>query len=163
MVYYNNESYLQACILNGKQDETARNQRREVISLKKAIAIAVSLLFIFGTAGSAFARMGMSRVMESSIKDADGEIQAIDAKTHVITVKGMRGTIVTVVDEKTVIKFGKELKSFADLKQGQQVVVTYEIGEGRAVAKTVVIMPPAAPAEKKSEEKGEPKKSEEKK
>jgi hypothetical protein len=121
-----------------------------VISLKKAIAVIVSVLFVLSFAGPTFARMGMKRVMESSVKDTDGEIQAVDAKAKTITVKGMRGVVTATVDERTVVKQGKEMKAFTDLKVGDKVVLTYEVGEGKYMAKTIVVAPPAvAPAEKK--------------
>ena len=120
--------------------------------MKKAIAVIVSVLFVLSFAGPTFARMGMSRAMQSSVKDTEGEIQAIDAKAKTITVKGMRGLVTATADENTVVKQGKEMKAFTDLKVGDKVVLTYEVGEGKVIAKTIVIAPPAvAPAEKKGE------------
>jgi Cu/Ag efflux protein CusF len=132
-----------------------------VISLKKAIAVVISVLFVLSFAGPTFARMGMKRAIgDSPVKDAQGEIQAIDQKAKTITVKAMRGPLTATADEKTVVKLGKEMKAFSDLKVGDKVVVTYEAGEGKNIAKTIVISPPVvAPVEKKDE----PKKPEEKK
>ena len=127
--------------------------------MKKAIAVVISILFVLSFAGPTFARMGMSRAMQSSVKDTEGEIQAIDQKAKTVTVKGMRGLVTVTVDEKTVVKSGKDMKSFADLKIGDKVVVTFEADEGKNMAKTISVSPPAAPAEKKDE----PKKPEEKK
>ena len=131
-----------------------------MILLKRAIAVVVSILFVLSFAGPTFARMGMTRAMESAVKDTEGEIQAVDQKAKTITVKGMRGSVTATADEKTVVKSGKDMKTFADLKVGDRVVLTFEPSEGKNMAKTISISPPAAaPAEKK----GESKKPEEKK
>jgi Cu/Ag efflux protein CusF len=132
-----------------------------VISLKRAIAIVISVLFVLSFAGPTFARMGMKRAIgDSPVKDAQGEIKAIDKKEKAITVEAMRGPLTVTADERTVVKLGKEMKVFSDLKVGDKVVLTYSVGEGKNIAQTITISPPVVvPAEKKEE----PKKSEEKK
>jgi hypothetical protein len=132
-----------------------------VISLKRVIAIVISVLFVLSLAGPAFARMGMKRAIgDSPVKDAQGEIKAVNQKEKTVTIEAMRGLITVTADERTVVKLGKEMKVFTDLKVGDNVVITYSIGEGKNEAKTITIAPPViVPAEKKEE----PKKSEEKK
>jgi Cu/Ag efflux protein CusF len=129
--------------------------------LKRAIAIVIAVLFVLSFAGSTFARMGMKRAIgDSPVKDAQGEIKSIDKKEKTITVEAMRGPLIVTADDRTLVKLGKEMKPFADLKVGDKVVITYTLGEGKNVAQTITISPPVvAPAEKKEE----PKKSEEKK
>jgi len=129
--------------------------------LKRAIAIVISVLFVLSFAGPTFARMGMKRTIgDTLVRDAQGEIKAVDKKEKTITVQSMRGPLTVTADERTVVKLGKEMKAFSDLKVGDKVVLTYSVGEGKNIASTITISPPvAAPAEKKEE----PKKSEEKK
>lgn len=129
--------------------------------MKRAIAIVVSMIFVLSFAGPTFARMGMKRAIgDAPVKDAQGEIKAIDQKEKTITVEAMRGPLTVTADERTVVKLDKTMKAFSDLKVGDKVVITYTLGEGKNVAKTITISPPiAAPAGKKEE----PKKSEEKK
>jgi Cu/Ag efflux protein CusF len=132
-----------------------------VSTLKRAIAIVISLLFVLSLAGPTFARMGMKRAIgDAPVKDAQGVIKTIDKKEKAITIEAMRGLLTVTADERTVVKLGKEMKLFTDLIVGDNVVVTYSIGEGKNEAKTITIAPPViAPAEKKEE----PKKSEDKK
>ena len=128
--------------------------------MKRSIAILISVIFVLSFAGPTFARMGMKRAIgDAPIKDSQGEIQAISQKDKTITVKAMRGTVTATADERTVVKLDKTMKAFSDLKVGDKVVLTYEVGEGKNIAKTIIIsLPPAAPVKKE-----EPKKSEEKK
>ena len=129
--------------------------------MKRAIAIVIAVLFVLSFAGPTFARMGMKRAIgDSPVKDAQGEIKSIDKKERAITVDAMRGPLTVTADDRTLVKLGKEMKPFADLKVGDKVVITYTLGEGKNVAQTITISPPVvAPVEKKEE----PKKSEEKK
>jgi hypothetical protein len=132
--------------------------------LKRAMAIVIAVLFVLSFAGPTFARGGMKRVIgDSPVKDAQGEIKSIDKKEKTITVDAMRGPLTVTADERTVVKLGKEMKPFTDLKVGDKVVITYSLGEGKNVAQTITISPPVVAPAEKAEKKEEPKKSEEKK
>ncbi len=123
--------------------------------MKKALAIIFSISLILCFAGLSFARMGgMHRAMEEmGFKETAGVIEAVDLKEKTITVKGMSGSVTATCDDKTVFKMGDENKTLADVKVGDKVTMTFDMGEGKNLAKTVVIsLPPSAtPAEKKAE------------
>lgn len=125
--------------------------------MKKAMAIIVSMLFILSFAGQTFARMGMSGAMQQMAdKETEGTIESVDLKEKMITVKGMRGPVTAAIDEKTVVRMGKELKTIEDLKVGKKASLFYEVAEGRNIARMIIIsLPIAIPEEKKTESKPE--------
>jgi Cu/Ag efflux protein CusF len=130
--------------------------------LKRAIAIVFSVIFVLSCTGMASARMGMGKAMGlMPEKEVAGTVESVDQKAKTITVKGMRGPVTVTADEKTVVKMGKEVKTFSDIKVGDKVTLDFEVGEGKNVAKTIAIAQPtsAEPAA----EKGAPTTPEEKK
>ena len=83
--------------------------------MKKAIAIIVSVLFVFSITALSFAAekaatpapmerkaepVKMEKKAAVKVKQVTGEVVAADAKAKTITVKGKKGDIVIAVDEK---------------------------------------------------------------
>jgi hypothetical protein len=87
----------------------------------------------------------------AKIKQVTGEVTAVDAKAKTVTVKGKKGDVTVSTDDKTKVTMGKEMKSVADVKVGDKVIVKYSEADGKNVAKSIGIKPAAAPAEKKTE------------
>jgi Cu/Ag efflux protein CusF len=125
--------------------------------MKKAIAIIVSVLFVFALTSLSFAaeKAAPAKMEEkkapAKIKQVTGEVTAVDAKAKTVTVKGKKGDVTVSTDDKTKVTMGKEMKSVADVKVGDKVIVKYSEADGKNVAKSVAIKPAAAPAEKKTE------------
>lgn len=137
--------------------------------MKKATAFILSILFIVTLTSFSFAGSGarMRQAMEGmGGKEIAGEVTAVDTKEKKITVKGMRGLVTATCDEKTMVKMGTEMKTCADIKVGDKANMLFEAGEGKNVAKSVILSLPAvpSPAEKKAEppteKKAEPPKTE---
>ena len=137
--------------------------------MKKAIAIFVTVLFVFAMASLSFAaeekkmapapaEKKMEPAEKTKVKQVSGDVKAVDMKAMTVTVsKTMKGkaeeTVVTVGD-KTKIMMGKEKKTLADVKAGDKVTVKYTEAEGKNMAKSVAIheakkAEPAKPMEKK--------------
>jgi hypothetical protein len=151
-----------------------------VISVKKALALIISVLFVFAVSTLSFAadekkaapapaeKKAAPAMMEekkapAKVKQATGEVAAVDAKTKTITVKAKKGDVTAMVDDKTKIMMGKDMKTLADIKAGDKVTVKYSDADGKMTAKSIAIKPAekmmekkAAPAEKKMEKKAEP-------
>lgn len=148
--------------------------------MKKAIAIFVTVLFVFAMASLSFAaeekkmapapaEKKMEPAEKTKVKQVSGDVKAVDMKAMTVTVsKTMKGkaeeTVVTVGD-KTKIMMGKEKKTLADVKAGDKVTVKYTEAEGKNMAKSVAIHGPEKKAEpaKTMEKKTEPAKPMEKK
>ena len=83
-------------------------------------------------------------------------MKAVDAagKMVTLTTKAKKEVMVSV-DDKTKIKSGKEDKKLEDLKAGDRVNVTSSSVEGKMVAKSISVLPPAQPkpAAKATDEK----------
>jgi hypothetical protein len=136
-----------------------------VISLKRPIALILSILFVLTMINFSLAGSGakMRQAMEGmGGKEIQGEVTALDAKEKMITVKGMRGLITATCDEKTFVKMGNVAKTCADIKVGDKANMLFEAGEGKNVAKSIFLSLPAAPSPVKSpeEKKVEPSKTE---
>jgi len=123
--------------------------------MKKAIAIVVSLIFIFALTAVSFAAEKAAAPAEkkeaapaekkepakkAATKQVTGEVTAVDAKAKTITVKGKKGDVVITVDDKTL----------ADVKAGDKVTAKYTEADGKNTAKSV------KKAEAKAEEKKAP-------
>ena len=108
--------------------------------MKKAIAIVLSVMFIFALTSVTFAaekKMAPAKAemkeAKAKMKQVTGVVAAVDAKANTITVKkGKKDTTITV-DDKTKIMVGKEKKALADVKVGDKVTVHY--AEAAAPAK----------------------------
>ena len=120
--------------------------------MKKAIAIIVSVLFVFALTSVSFAekrqlapaaeKAAPVKVEEKKapvkVKQVTGEVTAVDAKAKTITVKGKKGDVVIAVDDKMI----------ADVKAGDKVKAKYTEADGKNTAKSV-----KKAAAKKAEEK----------
>lgn len=141
--------------------------------MKKAVAIILSVLFVFAVASLAFATeekkaaptpatdvkkaapameekkavpaKAEEKIAPAKVKQVSGEVTAVDAKAKTITVKGKKGDVVIAVDD----------KMLAETKVGDQVVVKYTEADGKNTAKSMK-KAEAKPAEKMIEKKAEP-------
>ena len=132
-----------------------------MISLKKLIALTLSILFVLTVTSLSLAGSGarMRQAMEAmGGKEIQGEVTAVDAKEKILTVKGMRGLITATCDEKTFVKMGNVIKTCADIKVGDNANMLFEAGEGKNVAKSIFLSIPAAPSPEEKE--AEPTKTE---
>lgn len=146
--------------------------------MKKVIAIVVSVLFVLSVAGLSFAaeqkaapapekkeaapaKMEEKKVEKKApakVKQVTGEVAAVDAAAKTLTVKGKKGDVALMADDKTSVKMGKEKKTLADVKVGDKVTVKYAEMDGKNMAKSVVVGAAPAKTEKKEAPKAEEKK-----
>jgi Cu/Ag efflux protein CusF len=92
--------------------------------MKKAIAIIVSVLFVFAITSLSVAAEKKAVV---KVKQVTGEVTMVDTNAKTITVKGKKGDVVIGVDE----------KMMADVKAGDKVVAKYTEADGKNTAKSV--------------------------
>ncbi len=119
-----------------------------MISLKKLIALTLSILFVLTVTSLSLAGSGarMRQAMEAmGGKEIAGEVTAVDAKEKTITVKGMRGLITATCDEKTFVKMGNVIKTCAEIKVGDKANMLFEAGEGKNVAKSIFLQHSGSP------------------
>lgn len=125
--------------------------------MKKAIAIVLSIMFVFALTTVTFAADKKMKADKKAGKmHVAGEVTNVDAKANTITVKGKKGDVTVSVDDKTAIMAGKEKKTMADVKVGEKVKVEYTEADGKNVAHKVHLMK-GEKAEKKMEKKAEKK------
>ena len=133
--------------------------------MKKAIAIVISLLFVFAITSVTFAAEAKKEApvkeekkveKKASPKQVTGEVAAVDAKANTLTVKGKKGDVTVSVDDKTKIMAGKDKKTLADVKAGDKVTVKYVEADGKNTAKHVEIKAAPAKKEEKKAEKAAP-------
>ncbi len=145
--------------------------------MKKAIAIIVSVLFVFAVTSLSFAAEekkaapapaekkaapaaaekkaapAEKKAPAAKVKQVTGEVTMVDAKAKTITVKGKKGDVVIAVDDKTL----------ADVKAGDKVTAKYTEADGKNTAKSVKKAAAKKAVEKKAvEKKAEPAKAAEK-
>lgn len=113
--------------------------------MKKAIAIIVSLMFVFAFTAVTFATE-KDLEKKSDKKQATGEVIAVDTVANTITVKKPKKEVTVSVDDKTKIMAGKEKKTLAEVKVGDKVTVKYTVADGENIAQNVDIK--LAPAKK---------------
>ena len=125
--------------------------------MKKAIAIIVSVLFVFAITSLSFAAeekkaapVPAVKKAHAKVKQITGEVAAVDAKAGTITVKGKKAEATVTCDDKTKVMMGKEKKACADVQVGDKVTVKSAEADGKSIAKSVSIHA-AKPAEKKAE------------
>ena len=127
--------------------------------MKKTIAIVLSLVLMFAFTAVTFAADKEAATAEKKSaaaekkavkKQVTGEVTAVDATANTLTVKGKKGDVMLSTDDKTTVMAGKEKKTLADVKAGDNVTVNYTEADGKNVAHKVAIK--AAPA-KKAEKK----------
>ena len=134
--------------------------------MKKTIAIVVCILFVLSIAGLSLAvekateaaptkieEKVVEKKASAKIKQATGEVTAVDTKAMTITVmkkkKDKSVETVVTVDEKTKIMMGTEKKTLADMNTGDKVTVKYKEIDGKNMAKSVAIKTAAGAPEKK--------------
>jgi hypothetical protein len=100
--------------------------------MKKAIAVVLSLMFVFALTSISFAaekKMGAKHVT--------GEVAAVDANAKTVSVKAGKHEVVVSVDDKTKISMGKETKTLADVTVGETVSVKYTEAGGKNTAESI--------------------------
>ncbi len=127
--------------------------------MKKALALIISVLFVFAVASMSFAAeekkaetAPMEKKSPAKVKQVTGEVTAVDAKAKTVTVKGKKGDVTAMIDDKTKIMMGKDTKTLADVKAGDKVTLKYSEADGKMMAKSIAVKP----AEKMMEKKMEP-------
>lgn len=131
--------------------------------MKKLLALLVALSFAAGTVGFAAAQT-TTPTTPGAEKKADDKAKKSGDKMDKMKAKIARGTVKTAsadsivvggkekdkaaewtfaVDSKTSIKKGGKAVTAADLKVGDSVQVRYMDREGKAVAQSVTVTPPA--------------------
>jgi len=134
--------------------------------VKKAIAVILSVLFVFAVASlslateekkaapapvekkAAPAAEEKAAPAPAKVKMVKGEVIAVDAKAKSMTIKGKKGDVVIFADD----------KMMAEVKVGDKVEVKYTEVDGKNVAKSVKKeeAKAAETMEKKMEKKAEP-------
>lgn len=133
--------------------------------MKKVIAIAITVLFVLSVAGLSFAAeekkattapakkeaapakkeaAPVEKKAPAKMKQVTGEVTAFDAKAMTLTVKGKKGDVALMADDKTTVKMGKEKKALADVKMGDKIMVKYAEMDGKNTVKTIVVSPTRA-------------------
>lgn len=110
--------------------------------MKKAVSILLALFLAGFLACSAAYAEKKPKVIQKS-----GEVLAIDVAAKSLTIKPVKykNTITVMINEKTLVKMGREKKSLSDIKVGD--VITLWIFEKDNIAKSIEIKP-AKPASK---------------
>jgi len=131
--------------------------------MKKAIAIIVSVLFVFAITSVSFAtekaaapapvekkaapvKAEKAAPVKVKVKQVSGDVTAVDAKAKTITVKGKKGDVVIAVDD----------KMLADVKAGDKVTAKYTEADGKNTAKSVKKAAAKKAEPVKMEKKAEP-------
>lgn len=125
--------------------------------MKKLVAFIMATIFTISFVALSFAEEQKSTTPVSierpKVKQITGEVTSVDTKAMTVTVvKKMRDKVKEVVanvTDKTKIMMGKENKTLADLKVGDNVTMKYTESEGKNIAKSIAIKP--VTQEKKSE------------
>lgn len=105
--------------------------------MKKAIALIVSLLFVFTVAGLSLAeekKMDETKHTKKAGHYVHGEVTAVDAAANTLTIKGKKGEVTLTIDDKTKFHKGKDL---ADVKVGDKLTVKYSETDGKMVARSI--------------------------
>ena len=131
--------------------------------MKKAIAFIVAMIFALGLSAVVFAaeeQVPVATPAQAEKKEAapakpaikkmsvTGEVTAIDANAMTLTVKGRKGDVALMAEEKTKVVMGKEKKTLADVKVGDKITVSYIEKDGKMAAKSITIKTVAKPMEK---------------
>ena len=117
--------------------------------MKKTIAVVLSLVFILAVTSITFAaekqaapatapeKKMAAPAAKATEMHVKGDITAVDAKAMTVTVKGKKGDVTVMVDDKTEFKLGKDKKTIADLKAGEKVKIMYHEADGKNIAKSI--------------------------
>ncbi|MBI5676275.1 MAG: hypothetical protein HZC48_10700 [Nitrospirae bacterium] len=131
--------------------------------MKKSIAfmIALTIVFVFASLTVAVenketaAPAAAAPAVKPAHRQVTGDVVSVNAAANTVVVKGKKGDVMLMVNDKTKVMIGNEKKALADIKAGDKVVVRYTEADGKNTAKRIdlVLAPaakkPAAPAEKK--------------
>jgi hypothetical protein len=128
--------------------------------VKKAIAIFVSVLFVFALASVSFAVEKKAATAPATVekkeaapvqgeekkapavvkvKRISGEVVTVDATAGTLTVKSKKKEVSLTTDNKSVVKKGKETKALADVMAGDKVLVKYKEVESKNIVKSIVV------------------------
>jgi Cu/Ag efflux protein CusF len=102
--------------------------------MKRTLAVALAFIFVLAATSVTFAAEKQAAPAEMKIR---GNITAVDANAMTITVKGKKGIVTVVVDDKTEFKLGKDKKAMSDLKVGDKVKIFYLEADGKNTAKSI--------------------------
>ena len=124
--------------------------------MKHIIGIIGAVVFALTLVSTSFAEWQWTDVQKASqFLQITGEVKAVDRNAMSITVtKKIKDKVieaVTTVDDKTKITMDEQDKDFNDINVGDNVIVKYTEVNGKNIAKSVVIEPPAPETEKKAE------------
>jgi Cu/Ag efflux protein CusF len=112
--------------------------------MKKAIALAVVLVFAFSIAGLVGTAPAATKKTSKSIR-VTGEIVSVDPSANTVILKAKQGEMTLTVDDKTRIMAGRQHKTLADLKAGTTLKVKYQVVNGKNMASKIVIPTELAP------------------
>ncbi len=117
--------------------------------MKKAFSVMLSVLIVVSIIGTVAAAEKKPKVIQRS-----GEVVAIDVAAKSMTIKPIKykDNIVVTINEKTLVKMGKEKKSLTDIRVGDSVTIW--IFEKDNIAKSIDIK--TAKADKKGAEPAKP-------
>ncbi len=134
--------------------------------MKKALAIVLSVMFIFALTSVTFAAekkeapakaekkeapaKAEKKEAKAKMKQVTGEVTAVDAKANTLTVKKGKKETTINVDDKTKIMAGKAKKALADVKVGDKVTVHYAEAAAPAKEEKKMEKQEAAPAKKEA-------------
>ncbi len=82
---------------------------------------------------------GVGKKAPAKVKQVSGEVAAFDAMARTFTVKGKKGDVFIMTDDKTTVMVGKEKKDLADVKVGDRVTVKFTEADGKNTAKSIVV------------------------
>jgi hypothetical protein len=124
--------------------------------MKKALVIIISVLIVLSVARFSFAE---EKKHSTKAMLVSGEVTAVDAAAHTLTIKGKKGEVVLNTTDKTKFTEGKTL---ADVKVGDKLSVKYSEKDGKMMAWKVMTKKEMDKMEKKQNEKGVKKEIEQK-
>jgi xylose isomerase len=114
----------------------------------KKVMIVVAVLTMVAFAFGAMAVAKVKTTPAPKVEKFSGAIATIDAMAKTFDVKKKmkkeEKVMTFAIDEKTKITKGKEVKSFADLKEGMEVFVQYKVEMGKNMASAIKISTPKA-------------------
>lgn len=85
----------------------------------------------------------------SLVSEARGRVETVERETRTIRISsGFLGltSVALIVTDDTLIVVGEKEGGFGDIRQGEPVVVAYEVGPGAWQAKRVEVVLPAKPS-----------------
>ena len=99
----------------------------------RTLKLSLALLFLVSMVS-----LGMA-ASATADKRAIGTVVSVDATALTVVVKIKKAESTFSADDKTVIKVGADVKTLADLKAGDKVIVMYKIVEKKKVATAITV------------------------